>query len=926
MPIVLVITTNHPTNPTTIQGCIGMKHRNKVIALFLPLVGMMAALVIILDGTLAAAAQTAAPAPALIVKHTAVSPRPVTAANHTTALTALTTEQMATDAVCTSPSKILTIGDSITSGQNSTHDAGYRLPLFLKLRNDGYNIQMVGGKANGPTIGFDPYHEGVPGIETATVVDKMSFYLSNNNPNVILLHLGTNDMRKNIVVTATVIPQIDLLLNKVDEYETANQKTITVIVAQLISEACGSPATPACTRGVNNTTKYNAALAQLVNDRIAATGDSLVLVNMETGAGLDYSKPFVDFADELHPNDIGYEKMAVAWYDKLKNVLPATCATPPLILGNALTETAVFSRYSTQITASGAGNKTFSLNTFPTGMKIDANGRISWIPNLAQVGNNAVEVQVSSPNGTNTYAFNINVTNPGVAAIQEPYVATALKNNPFQFTVYISNTGSLTLTSIPVTFPNSPACNTNAGSLNPGTSTQITCNIASVTADFTHPVYVSATNSNSAIVNASDVATVDVINPKLTVVKTAVANTILYNSTANFTVTVTNSGDVDLTNVTVVDPVTPNCSKPNLGTLTPGQSTTYNCSLANATADINATATATGTHILGQVNGSGNVFVDVINPGIAMSITPGNQKTVSGNSASFTVTVTNTGDVTLNNVVVTNTVVPSCAKNNFSPIAVGAKVTYSCSKSNVTGDFYNSGTVTGDHVIGQVSANSSAFVDVFSADVDVTISANAYALLGSNVTFNILVKNTSGTTMSNIRLNDTATGCNAVITSLANGAQYNKNCTKNNVQTDISNTVYVTGTLPIIGDVSSSAFSIVDVINPAIGITITPNTQKVDVGDPAIFTVTVANTGDTNLTNVSINSTAVSACNKSIGTLNVGTDSTYTYTCQITKAATTLNNKVTVIGTHPLGTVTANKTAVLELSTFYVYIPMLIKP
>ncbi|MCP5097285.1 MAG: hypothetical protein GY943_17195, partial [Chloroflexi bacterium] len=358
-------------------------------------VGLIAAIAIFLDGTIAAAAQSSIPAPAIITKKTAVSP-PETA-NHTAALTALTTPQAPT-AACTTPTKILPVGDSITSGRNSTHDGGYRLPLYLELRDDGYDIEMVGGKTNGPSIGFDPFHEGVPGIETKAVVEAMDFYLPNNDPDVILLHLGTNDMRKNGVVTETVIPRIDALLDKVDVYEIANQKTIPVFVAQIINEACASPATPKCQQGHDNTIIINAAIEQLVNDRIAATGDNLILVDMENDAGLDYTQTpaFVDFADELHPNDIGYAKMAAAWADKLDNILPAPCSTPPLILGDALTETAVLARYSHQITASGVGNKTYALNTVPTGMTMDSTGFSTWIPTIDQVGSNNVEVQVTT--------------------------------------------------------------------------------------------------------------------------------------------------------------------------------------------------------------------------------------------------------------------------------------------------------------------------------------------------------------------------------------------------------------------------------------------------------------------------------------------------------------------------------------------------
>ncbi|MCP5099631.1 MAG: DUF11 domain-containing protein, partial [Chloroflexi bacterium] len=415
------------------------------------------------------------------------------------------------------------------------------------------------------------------------------------------------------------------------------------------------------------------------------------------------------------------------------------------------------------------------------------------------------------------------------------------------------------------------------------------------------------------------------IDPQLTVVKTAVSDTILYNSTANFTVTVTNTGDVNLTNVEVVDLDTPNCNNDAIGTLTVGQSTEYTCSFSNATVDIDATATATGTHQLGQINANDSAIVDVINPSIALSITPDEQQILSGDNVNFSVTVTNTGNVTLSNVVVTDTIVAGCAKNDIGSLAKDASTTYPCSDSSVTGDYFNNASVTADHTIGQVSDNTSALVDVFNANVDVSMTANTYALSGSNVTFNVLITNTSGTTMDNIQFDDTATGCSFVVSTLADGAHHNANCVKSGATIDLNNTAYVTGTLPS-GDVSSSDVAVVDVIDPDINISITPGTQEVDVGETATFTVTVENTGDRDLTNVNVSSTAVSDCNTSIDTtLTAGTDTTHTYTCEVSSASVELDNKVTVVGSHPIGTVTANETAVLELGTSYIFLPLIIK-
>jgi uncharacterized repeat protein (TIGR01451 family) len=64
--------------------------------------------------------------------------------------------------------------------------------------------------------------------------------------------------------------------------------------------------------------------------------------------------------------------------------------------------------------------------------------------------------------------------------------------------------------------------------------------------------------------------------------------------TAKFRITVTNTGDVTLTDVTVNDPRSPNCNK-ILGVLTAGASRTYACTRTNVSTGFTNIAKATGT-------------------------------------------------------------------------------------------------------------------------------------------------------------------------------------------------------------------------------------------------------------------------------------------------------------------------------------------
>ena len=104
--------------------------------------------------------------------------------------------------------------------------------------------------------------------------------------------------------------------------------------------------------------------------------------------------------------------------------------------------------------------------------------------------------------------------------------------------------------------------------------------------------------------------------------------------------------------------------------------------------------------------------MDVINPAIAIEKTPDSQQARSGDTVTFTITVENTGDVTLADVTVSDVVAPGCAAT-FALLVPGAIETYSCSMVAGASDFTNVADVTGDDPNGDpVEDSDDAAVDV----------------------------------------------------------------------------------------------------------------------------------------------------------------------------------------------------------------------
>jgi uncharacterized repeat protein (TIGR01451 family) len=82
-------------------------------------------------------------------------------------------------------------------------------------------------------------------------------------------------------------------------------------------------------------------------------------------------------------------------------------------------------------------------------------------------------------------------------------------------------------------------------------------------------------------------------SPSISITKNPKSQSILTGGTANFTITVKNTGTVTLTNVTVVDLLAPSCAKA-IGTLTPGQSTSYDCALSSVQQSFTNLASVSG--------------------------------------------------------------------------------------------------------------------------------------------------------------------------------------------------------------------------------------------------------------------------------------------------------------------------------------------
>jgi len=122
-----------------------------------------------------------------------------------------------------------------------------------------------------------------------------------NPADFILLHIGTNGLKTN--------PQdVEEILNNIDYYEKQHYCQITVLLAKIINGKNYNP----------KVTEFNNNVQAMVEERIKK-GDKIIMVDMESA--LCPQDFYEDNHQSLHPNDLGYEKMAEVWYLALKKLL-----------------------------------------------------------------------------------------------------------------------------------------------------------------------------------------------------------------------------------------------------------------------------------------------------------------------------------------------------------------------------------------------------------------------------------------------------------------------------------------------------------------------------------------------------------------------------------------------------------------------------
>jgi len=155
-------------------------------------------------------------------------------------------------------------------------------------------VDYVGSMRSG--VSPDPDNEGHKGWTIAQLAARVDDWLATYRPDVILLHIGTNDMvRGSQDATADLAALLDRIA--------ADRPDAQVFVAKIVG--LGDYDDIAAQR--YRTYFFNAAIPGLV----AAKGPNFHVVD-------DSGVHGIDMWNREHPNDYGYQKMAWTWYRALE--------------------------------------------------------------------------------------------------------------------------------------------------------------------------------------------------------------------------------------------------------------------------------------------------------------------------------------------------------------------------------------------------------------------------------------------------------------------------------------------------------------------------------------------------------------------------------------------------------------------------------
>jgi uncharacterized repeat protein (TIGR01451 family) len=494
------------------------------------------------------------------------------------------------------------------------------------------------------------------------------------------------------------------------------------------------------------------------------------------------------------------------------------------------------------------------------------------------------------------------------------------------FSGTVSNAGDITLNNIVVT--NSRTGNTplvTIATLAPGASANFGGSFLSQAVGLTTSTSTGHATSlcNAPVQNTASSACLTLTTPAIAVTKLCPPAPVAPGATLVFSGTVTNTGDITLTNVFVVNnrPV-PNTVVLGPITLAAGAGTSFTGSYL---APLNACTTSDTLTSTGSDVSNGSVITNtasascnlVTTPRIVVTqncpvtpVTPGSLFTYSG-------TVSNAGNITLNNIVVTNSLSGTTPVLSVPILAPGASVGFTGSyQAPATGPTASTSSARATSLCGATVTGAAGSTCPIVSTPGITViklCPPVPVASGSTLVFSGAVANTGNVTLTNVFVVNSQPVPNTPVLgpiTLAPGER--TNFTGSYIVP--MNTCSSTDTLTGRGSDANTGIAITNTISATCPILTTPGITVTEIcppgpvsaGSSVVFMGLVGNTGNITLTNVLVFSAQSSNSTPVLGplTLTPGASALFTGNYLATGGSNPATN--TTIVTNGSTTITTN--------------------
>ena len=436
-------------------------------------------------------------------------------------------------------------------------------------------------------------------------------------------------------------------------------------------------------------------------------------------------------------------------------------------------------------------------------------------------------------------------------------------------------------------------------------------------------------------------------DPSIDLVKTPDYDTLNVGNTITYDYTVTNTGDVELTSVTLEDDV---LGTIDLGTdtLAPGDHTTGQATHTVTQADVDAGQIVNVADVVGTAPNSAQVTdqdtatvtidqtatISLIKNGIFVD--DGDGVAEVGEQILYAFTVQNTGNVTLKDVTVTDPlVVMTGGPATLAPGAVDSSTfrgSYAITQDDIdAGVVNNTATATGydpgDSPVVATDGHSQPLPCAAAITLQKTAVGGPFAV-GETITYTFKITNTGNVTVDSLVISDPLVGLSAITgyaTTLAPGEHTTGSATYVVKQADVDagvldNTATAEGDDPNDDPVTAEdSESVPFAADPSIDLVKTPDYDTpLNVDDVITYDYTVTNDGNVTLTNIVLEDNVLGTIDLGAATLAPGESTTGQATHTVTQAdvdAGQIVNVADVTGTAP------DSTQVTDQDTATVMIP-----